>query len=50
MVESRARTLGSSISAASTNPSAATLTAVREDLRAFGAAVNGLSDAVGGSC
>ena len=49
-LRSRASALGSSIEAATTDPSSGTVTQVRDDVNALGSAVTALGDAVADTC
>jgi hypothetical protein len=49
-VKSTSKALSTSVRTASTNPTSATFTAVSDDAKALGAAVNDLADAVSGTC
>jgi hypothetical protein len=49
-LRTRATALGSSIEAAAADPSAATVTQVRDDVSALGSAVTALGDAVADTC
>ena len=49
-LRSRTTALGSSIETAAADPSAATVTQVRDDVNALGSAVTALGDAVADTC